>query len=113
MERVERDPRATGRDWRGALGGRLPFPRSHALSSRPGRDPLVSAGSGRRSATDRLQHRTQHRDRTIVAVGNAGEIVIPEGATHIDAHGRYLMAGLADMHTHVQRPDDLLATGPI
>lgn len=36
----------------------------------------------------------------IEAVGRSSEISIPAGATVIDGTGRYLMPGLADMHTH-------------
>jgi imidazolonepropionase-like amidohydrolase len=37
----------------------------------------------------------------IVAIGNADEVNVPEGAERIDAQGQYLMPGLAEMHAHV------------
>ncbi len=47
-------------------------------------------------------------DGMITAVGPAGSIDVPAGATLIDGSGRYLMPGLAEMHAHVppqaQRP---------
>ncbi len=44
-------------------------------------------------------------DGRIVASGPADEIDIPEGANQIDASGRYLMPGLAEMHGHIPGPD--------
>ncbi|KKO46793.1 amidohydrolase [Arsukibacterium ikkense] len=37
----------------------------------------------------------------IIAVGNAADVVIPDGAKVIDGNGRYLLPGLAEMHGHV------------
>lgn len=45
-------------------------------------------------------------DGTIVEVGPAGEVDVPEGATVVDGSGRYLMPGLAEMHAHVPPGDD-------
>jgi hypothetical protein len=42
------------------------------------------------------------RDDRIVAVGAAGTVTIPAGATTIDAAGKTVMPGMWDMHTHVQ-----------
>jgi hypothetical protein len=39
--------------------------------------------------------------RTIVAVGDANTIVIPEGAQIIDVAGKAILPGLADMHVHL------------
>ena len=36
----------------------------------------------------------------IVAVGQAGEMAVPEDARRIDGAGRYLLPGLTDMHVH-------------
>ncbi len=54
------------------------------------------------------------RDQTVVvsggriaAVGPAGTTPIPRGARVIDAAGRYLSPGLADMHVHVYAPQEL------
>ncbi|MDE2975036.1 MAG: amidohydrolase family protein [Gemmatimonadota bacterium] len=41
------------------------------------------------------------RDGAIAAVGPAGEVEVPRGATVIDGTGRFLMPGLAEMHAHV------------
>ena len=37
----------------------------------------------------------------ITAVGPTGSVRVPAGATSIDARGKYLMPGLAEMHAHV------------
>jgi imidazolonepropionase-like amidohydrolase len=37
----------------------------------------------------------------IVAIGNADGVSVPEGAERIDARGKYLMPGLAEMHAHI------------
>ncbi len=41
------------------------------------------------------------RDGRIVAVGPAATVTVPGGAGQLMARGRYLMPGLADMHTHL------------
>lgn len=38
---------------------------------------------------------------TITAVGPAASTAVPDGATRVDAAGKYLMPGLAEMHGHV------------
>ncbi|MEZ4774602.1 MAG: amidohydrolase family protein [Bacteroidia bacterium] len=40
----------------------------------------------------------------ILAVGDAGQISVPESAKVIDATGKYLMPGLAEMHAHIPVP---------
>lgn len=40
-------------------------------------------------------------DARITAIGPASSTDVPDGATRIDAAGRYLMPGLAEMHGHV------------
>lgn len=45
-------------------------------------------------------HTVVVRQGRIVAVGPRGSVQVPEGATVIDASGRYLMPGLAEMHGH-------------
>jgi hypothetical protein len=47
------------------------------------------------------------RDGRVVAMGPNDAVVVPSGAEVIDAAGRYLIPGLADMHTHFSRPEDL------
>ncbi|HEX2189359.1 MAG TPA: amidohydrolase family protein [Longimicrobiaceae bacterium] len=41
------------------------------------------------------------RDGRIVAVGPVRSVAVPAGARRIDGRGRYLIPGLADMHTHL------------
>ncbi len=46
---------------------------------------------------------------TIVAIGASREVDVPGDATKVDGGGsRYLLPGLADMHTHVEEPNDLV-----
>lgn len=40
-------------------------------------------------------------DGEITAVGPAGSVRVPNGATRIEGRGRFLMPGLAEMHAHV------------
>ncbi len=42
----------------------------------------------------------------IASVAPAAEAKVPDGAQRIDATGRWLMPGLAEMHGHVPGPDD-------
>lgn len=42
----------------------------------------------------------------ITAMGPAGTVNVPEGATRIDGAGRYLMPGFAEMHAHVPGGND-------
>jgi imidazolonepropionase-like amidohydrolase len=42
----------------------------------------------------------------IVAVGPAEKIKIPQGASKIDATGKYLIPGLTDAHVHLQTPTE-------
>jgi imidazolonepropionase-like amidohydrolase len=44
------------------------------------------------------------RDGRIVALGAAGSVSVPAGAARIEAAGRYLMPGLAEMHAHLPPP---------
>jgi imidazolonepropionase-like amidohydrolase len=49
------------------------------------------------------------RAGTIVAVGAAERLEVPKKAARVAGHGTaYLLPGLADMHTHVMRAEDLL-----
>jgi len=41
----------------------------------------------------------------IVAIGPSGEVEIPEGTLRIDGKNKYLLPGLADMHTHAGLKD--------
>jgi len=48
------------------------------------------------------------RGDRIARIGRAGDVEVPRGALVIDARGKYLMPGLADMHVHVWCEGDLL-----
>jgi imidazolonepropionase-like amidohydrolase len=48
------------------------------------------------------------RGRSIEAIGPSAELGAPTGTVLIDGHGRYLMPGLVDMHTHICDRNDLL-----
>ena len=48
------------------------------------------------------------RDGKIGMIGPSAQIAIPDGAYRIDGAGKYLMPGLADMHTHINYAEDLL-----
>ena len=43
----------------------------------------------------------------ITRIGAADSVAVPAGAQVIDAAGGYLIPGLADMHAHFKRPEDL------
>jgi imidazolonepropionase-like amidohydrolase len=44
------------------------------------------------------------RDGRIAEIGPAGRVKVPVGATRIEAKGKFLMPGLAEMHGHVPPP---------
>jgi imidazolonepropionase-like amidohydrolase len=46
------------------------------------------------------------RGDRIVAVGPADQTPVPRDAQRIDATGKWLMPGLADLHVHLNEPDD-------
>lgn len=48
------------------------------------------------------------RDGKIAMMGPSAQIAIPDNAHRIDGVGKYLMPGLADMHTHINYTEDLL-----
>lgn len=52
------------------------------------------------------EHTVLVRDGRILEVGPTADVEVPEGAQRIDARGRWLMPGLAEMHGHVPGPDD-------
>jgi hypothetical protein len=47
------------------------------------------------------------RGDRIAAMGPAGTVTVPAGATSIDGKGKYLMPGLTDMHVHLFAPDEM------
>lgn len=47
-------------------------------------------------------------DGRICATGPAAEVAPPAGATLVDGRGLWLVPGLADMHVHLNQPEDLL-----
>ncbi len=48
------------------------------------------------------------RDGRIVDVGNAKDIKLPINLRHIEGNNRYLMPGLADLHTHLGDSDEYI-----
>lgn len=48
------------------------------------------------------------RDGRIAWVGAAGAARVPASAERVDGRGKFLLPGFADMHTHPQRPFDLI-----
>ena len=44
------------------------------------------------------------RDGRIAQIGPAGNVKSPDGATRVEAAGKYLMPGLAEMHGHLPNP---------
>ncbi len=48
------------------------------------------------------------RDGKIAAIGPAAQVEIPASAFRIDGAGKYLLPGLADMHTHIYYSEDFL-----
>jgi imidazolonepropionase-like amidohydrolase len=46
------------------------------------------------------------RDGRIAAVGPAASVRVPAGARRVDGRGKWLIPGLADMHTHLFSDDD-------
>jgi imidazolonepropionase-like amidohydrolase len=57
-----------------------------------------------------LRHQTVVVEgETIVSIGAVGKVDVPRDATKIDGGGtKYLLPGLADMHTHVEEWNDLV-----
>jgi len=49
------------------------------------------------------------RGATIERIGPAQLTIVPHGATVIEARGKYLAPGLADMHVHLAEPSDSAA----
>ncbi len=47
------------------------------------------------------------RDGRVAAVGPSGSVKVPKEARRIDGKGRYLIPGLADMHTHLYSDDEV------
>lgn len=50
------------------------------------------------------------RDGLVAAVGRAGDVEVPEGATVIDASGRWVLPGFVEAHGHVGIHEE--ANGP-
>ena len=48
------------------------------------------------------------RQGVIEAMGDLGEVDLPEDALIIEGEGKYLMPGLVDMHVHIQEENELL-----
>jgi imidazolonepropionase-like amidohydrolase len=45
------------------------------------------------------------RDGRIAEIGPAAKVIVPDGAQRINAQGKYLMPGLAEMHGHLPNPN--------
>jgi imidazolonepropionase-like amidohydrolase len=75
-------------------------------TSRDGKNPMVLQGAtlidvtGKPPLADAVV--VIEGDR-IVAAGPRGQVPIPEGATIVDARGKYLLPGLWDMHAHLMQ----------
>ena len=54
-------------------------------------------------------HTVLVREGRIAGLGPDGRVRIPAGATRIDARGKFLLPGLADMHVHLLDRSELLA----
>jgi imidazolonepropionase-like amidohydrolase len=53
-----------------------------------------------------LEHQTVLiQDGRVSSVGPASEVEVPAGATRVEATGKYLLPGLAEMHGHLPNPD--------
>jgi imidazolonepropionase-like amidohydrolase len=53
-----------------------------------------------------LEHQTVLvQDGRISRIGAASEVEVPDGATRVEASGKYLLPGLAEMHGHLPSPD--------
>jgi imidazolonepropionase-like amidohydrolase len=48
------------------------------------------------------------RDGRIVEIGSAASVTIPEGATRVDAEGKYALPGLTEMHGHLAGDDSAM-----
>ncbi len=48
----------------------------------------------------------------ITAVGPAASVRVPDGATRVDARGKFLMPGLSDMHGHLVPGEGAANDGP-
>jgi len=44
-------------------------------------------------------------DGRIAEIGNTDDVVVPDDAKRIEGDNRYLMPGLADLHTHLRGTD--------
>ena len=50
------------------------------------------------------------RGSRIAAIGSVARLEVPRGAQRIDGRGKFLMPGLADMHSHAERLVDSSCT---
>ena len=48
-------------------------------------------------------------DGRITVIGNSDEVMVPDFANRIEGTNRYLMPGLADLHTHLRGPDEYVS----
>lgn len=45
----------------------------------------------------------------ITEIGNTDEVIVPAAAKRIEGNNRYLMPGLADLHTHLRAADEYVS----
>jgi hypothetical protein len=97
-----------------ACGGRgeppasRPAPPRPRFSAAPGDIAFVHASVVTMHGDEILRDRVVVvRGSQIVSVSPRDGVTMPEGVTQIDAHGGYLLPGLADMHVHINGSEDL------
>ena len=82
-----------------------------ALAEKTGNPPIAIVGATVLDGTGRVPIRDAVvviRDGRFTAVGTRKQVKIPADARRIDAHGKWLVPGLIDMHVHL---DEVLTPG--
>lgn len=83
-------------------------PAPSPIAARPGDTAITDVTVVPMTGDDVLAHHTVViRGDRIVAVAPNARVALPAGTTVIAGSGRWLMPGLADMHVHTWRDDDL------
>ena len=92
---------ASAKDWSAPVGedGRVPFASTYAPY--PGRPTALTGATIYDGRGGMIENGTVLiRGDRIVAVGPAGSVEIPRGATTVDMAGKVIMPGLVDAHAH-------------
>jgi imidazolonepropionase-like amidohydrolase len=90
------------------LSAQIETPGTRILAQRPGTVALVNANVLPMDRDTVLAGQTVLiRDGIIQQAGPASRVRIPPGSMRVDAGGKYLMPGLADMHVHMAGPREL------